>query len=196
MSTPTLVWGMPLIGVYIRRTLCSVRRDVRIYPSLSTSLLYSGGPTVAECFCDQTLLTPSVDNLDNSSSSLQLKPLIAMEKGEGGGQRRLFLSFWVRLRGNAGEGEMRSCVCFCVCLCGCVCVHSEMENCYSVFKWSLSIHFHHKSNNPEFLSPCSPLAIHLLHLFFPLSSTSSRTVFPSFPPLPLSHTSFLHFQWN
>lgn len=27
---------------------------------------------MAECFCDQTLLTPSVDNLGNSSSSLQL----------------------------------------------------------------------------------------------------------------------------
>lgn len=87
--------GMPLIGDYILRTQCSIRRAsvtvIRINPSLSASLLYWGNPAVAECFCDQTLLTPSVDNLGNSSSSLQLQPHIAVE--EGVGERRLFLSF-------------------------------------------------------------------------------------------------------
>lgn len=42
---------------------------------------------MAECFCDQTLLTPSVDNLGNSSSSLLLQPHIAKE---GGGSEEAF----------------------------------------------------------------------------------------------------------
>lgn len=70
-------------------------------------------------------------------------------------------------------------------VCVCVCVHSEMENCYSVFKWSLSIHFHHKSNNSEFLSPCRPLAIHWLS-FLSLSLNF-------FPAPPLCFSPFHHF---
>lgn len=79
--------GMPLIGAYILRTQFSIRHGnvtvICIYPSLSMCLLYWGNPAVAECFFDQTLLTPSVDNLGNSSSSLQLEPYIAMERGGG-----------------------------------------------------------------------------------------------------------------
>lgn len=52
---------------------------------------------MAECFCDQTLLTPPVNNLGNGSSSLQRETHIAIKAGFGGGgclgQRRLFPSF-------------------------------------------------------------------------------------------------------
>lgn len=44
----------------------------------------------------------------------------------------------------------------------CVCLHSEMENCCSVFKWSRSIHFHHKSNNLTLLSISYTLVVSLL----------------------------------
>lgn len=74
---------MLLIAAYIVRTQFSIRRVnvtvICIYLSLSSCLLYRGNLAVADGFCDQTLLTPSVDNLGNSSSSLQLEPHIAME---------------------------------------------------------------------------------------------------------------------
>lgn len=74
---------MLLIGTYNPRTQFSIRRAnvtvICIYPSLSMCLLYWGNPAAAECFCDQTLLTPTVDNPGNSSSSLQLEPHIAKQ---------------------------------------------------------------------------------------------------------------------
>lgn len=64
-----------------------------------------------------------------------------------------------------------------------------MENRYSVFKWSLSIHFHHKSNNSKFLSPCCQLAVHCLYLsslYFALYFSSNfSTVLPPLPPCTL-----------
>lgn len=115
---------MLLIGAYIPRTQFSIRQAtvpvIRINPSLSTCLLYWGNPAVAECFCDQTLLTPPVDNLGNGSSSLQPETHIEIEAGWRGvgeaGSEEAFSELRVRRIGNASvlRGQTRSCACVCV----------------------------------------------------------------------------------
>ena len=114
---------MLLIGAYIPRTQFSIKHAtvpvICIYSSLSTCLLYWGNPAVAECFCDQTLLTPPVNNLGNGSSSLQRETHIAIKAGFGGGgsgSEEAFSELRVWLVGNARSlrGWRRSCACVCV----------------------------------------------------------------------------------
>lgn len=82
---------------------------------------------MAECFCDQTLLSPPVDNLGNSSSSLELDLRIAMEGGEGSQEaffRALSRAWWLCSWSPGIDTFM----------CAFVSVHSEMEGCCSIFK--------------------------------------------------------------
>lgn len=136
-----------------------------------------GNPAVAECFCDQTLLTPTVDNLGNSSSSLRLELNIAMKVVVEGGVRRGF--FWAlgQARWWRGlEGSTRSRV------------RSEMGELLLPVISSRSISTT-RGITQSFLSPCSSLATH------PNGFTSSSFSSAAFQLSSSSHP-LLHFHWS
>lgn len=176
MNGLMFIVGMLLIGTYNPRTQFSIRRAnvtvICIYPSLSMCLLYWGNPAAAECFCDQTLLTPTVDNPGNSSSSLQLEPHIAKQVRWRWWRQRWWWGAEVTFFSPSSfedSGVMPAVLQVAALACVFVCIHSEMEKCCSVFKWSISSHFNHKSNNSKLLFSCWPLVIHQLSFFFSLS---------------------------
>lgn len=176
MNGLMFIVGMLLIGTYNPRTQFSIRRAnvtvICIYPSLSMCLLYWGNPAAAECFCDQTLLTPTVDNPGNSSSSLQLEPHIAKQVRWRWWRQRWWWGAEVTFFPPSSfedSGVMPAVLQVAALACVFVCIHSEMEKCCSVFKWSISSHFNHKSNNSKLLFSCWPLVIHQLSFFFSLS---------------------------
>lgn len=176
MNGLMFIVGMLLIGTYNPRTQFSIRRAnvtvICIYPSLSMCLLYWGNPAAAECFCDQTLLTPTVDNPGNSSSSLQLEPHIAKQVRWRWWRQRWWWGAEVTFFPPSSfedSGVMPAVLQVAALACVFVCIHSEMEKCCSVFKWSISSHFNHKSNNSKLFFSCWPLVIHQLSFFFSLS---------------------------
>lgn len=176
MNGLMFIVGMLLIGTYNPRTQFSIRRAnvtvICIYPSRSMCLLYWGNPAAAECFCDQTLLTPTVDNPGNSSSSLQLEPHIAKQVRWRWWRQRWWWGAEVTFFPPSSfedSGVMPAVLQVAALACVFVCIHSEMEKCCSVFKWSISSHFNHKSNNSKLLFSCWPLVIHQLSFFFSLS---------------------------
>lgn len=176
MNGLMFIVGMLLIGTYNPRTQFSIRRAnvtvICIYPSLSMCLLYWGNPAAAECFCDQTLLTPTVDNPGNSSSSLQLEPHIAKQVRWRWWRQRWWWGAEVTFFPPSSfedSGVMPAVLQVAALACVFVCIHSEMEKCCSVFKWSISSHFNHKSNNSKLFFSCWPLVIHQLSFFFFLS---------------------------
>lgn len=128
MNGLMFIVGMLLIGTYNPRTQFSIRRAnvtvICIYPSLSMCLLYWGNPAAAECFCDQTLLTPTVDNPGNSSSSLQLEPHIAKQVRWRWWRQRWWwgaeVTFFFPLQlwgfGGNASGPAGSCSRVCVCV--------------------------------------------------------------------------------
>lgn len=197
MNGLMFIVGMLLIGTYNPRTQFSIRRAnvtvICIYPSLSMCLLYWGNPAAAECFCDQTLLTPTVDNPGNSSSSLQLEPHIAKQVRWRWWRQRWWWGAEVTFFPPSSfedSGVMPAVLQVAALACVFVCIHSEMEKCCSVFKWSISSHFNHKSNNSKLLFSCWPLVIHQLSFFFfSLSILPTSPLyfspFPHFPPCTL-----------
>lgn len=128
---------------------------------------------MAECFCDQTLLTPSVDNLGNSSSS----PARAAHcsRREGPSQRRLIPSFewgFVVIPAVSGGRRVR------------MRLSIQRWRTATLYSSGLPFPFISITRTLKFLSPCCLLPLHLLASLFTLLSQSS--CFGRFHHFPLN----------